>query len=292
MLRRDFLRLTAHVSSLVLAGRLPLLAADRLAGRKRRPEIRPARRTSPAVRNIFTEPPAVEPVTGYLERFQPVSAGSMQGSFTARYDLIGWGTINNKTGKPRNGTAGSLKIVRKVRGGKIIYQSVELRTGQTGSRVTATLNCRGELDAVENWKVISDVINGRDTQAPPLLTFEEQGYVQNNTVVQQNKISTVKLPITHALVPQEALPALLAGGIVKSGDLLFDMLQNGSVIKPDQTLHYSGQIRIPVAGSTAEMDCYAQTGYGILPTHYLVDRQGRIQLITQENTNWVLKELS
>lgn len=292
MLRRDFLRLTAHVSSLVLAGRLPLLAADRPAGRKRRPEIRPARRTSPAVRNIFTEPPAIEPVTGYLDRFQPLAAGSMQGSFTAQYDLIRWGTINNKTGKPRNGTAGSLKIVRKVRGRKIIYESVEFRTGQASNRVTATLNCRGELDAVEKWKVISDVINGRDKQALPLLKFEEQGYVQNNTVVQENKISTVKSPITHALVPQEALPALLAGGIVKSRDLLFDMLQNGLVIKPDQTLHYSGQIRIPVAGSTAAMDCYAQTGYGILPTHYLVDRQGRVQLITQENTNWALKELS
>ena len=85
---------------------------------------------------------------------------------------------------------------------------------------------------------------------------------------------------------------MLAGDTVKSDDLRFDLLQNGLVIKPDQTLHYSGQIQILFAGGTATMDCYAQTGYGILPTHYLVDEHGRVQLITQENTNWALKELS
>ncbi len=291
MHRRDFLRLTAHTSSLVLAGQLPLLAADRQARRKLRQTKRPLRQRSSSPRNIFTEPPAIEPVTGYLVRFQPVASGSMRASFTAEYELVRWGAINNQTGRPRNGTAGSLRIVRKLRGQKAVYESVELRTGQTNNRVTATLNCRGELDAVVKWRVISDVIKIRDTQAQPRLHFEEQGFVRNGTIIRQNKLGTVESPSSRALVPQEALLALLVSGIVKSKDLLFDMLQNGLVIKPNQTLHYSGQIQIPLAGETATVDCYAQTGYGILPTHFLVDQQGRVQLITQENTNWALKEL-
>ena len=289
MNRRDILRLTAYASSLVLAGRLPLLSAGR---QKSRPRLQKqsARQTSAVSRNIFTEPPAIEPVTGYLGQFRTVATGSMQAGFTAKYDLIRWRLIDNRTGKVRNSIGGSLEIVRKVNGRNAVYESVEHRTGQATSRVTTRLNCRGKLDAVVEWAATSDVIKGRDKQ--PELRFEEHGIVSNGTVVQKNRMGTVESSNSRILLPQEALLTLLAGDIVKSGDLHFDMLQNGLVIKPGQTMHYSGRIQIPVAGRTAAMDCYAQTGYGILPTHYLVDKDGRVQLITQENTNWALKELS
>jgi hypothetical protein len=289
MNRRDFLRLTAYASSLILAERHPLLSAGR---QKIRPRLQQqfAKRTTAASRNIFTEPPAIEPVTGYLNKFRPVAAGSMRGNFNAKYDLIKWRPINNQTGRPRNIVSGSLKIVRKANGRNTVYESVELRTGQTTSRVTTKLNCRGKLDAVVKWTAVSDIMNGSEAQ--PDLRFEEQGIVSNGNIVRTNKLGIVKSVNSHTLLPQEALFTLLTGDMVKSGDLHFDMLQNGLVFKPNQTLHYSGQIQVPVAGGTATMDCYAQTGYGILPTHYLVDGHGRVQLITQENTNWALKELS
>jgi len=289
MNRRDILRLTAYASSLVLTGRLPLLSAGRQRSRPRRQQ-QSARQTSPASRNIFTEPPAIEPVTGYLGKFRPVPTGTMRGDFTAKYDLIKWGPFNNKTGRARNIVSGSLEIVRKVNGSDIVYETVEHRTGQTAGRVTAKLNCRGRLDAVVRWAAVSDVMNGSNPQ--PDLKFEEHGHISNGNVVRTNKLGIVKSVNSQTLLTQEALLTLLAGDIIKSGDLHFDMLQNGLVIKPNQTLHYTGRIRIPVANGTTALDCYVQTGYGILPTHYLVDEQGRVQLITQENTNWALKELS
>jgi len=289
MNRRDILRLTAYASSLVLAGRLPLLSAGRQRSRPRLQQ-RFARQTLAASRNIFTEPPAIEPVTGYLGKFRPVATGSMQASFTAKYDLIKWGPINNKTGRIRNIVTGSLEIVRKVNGRDVVYETVEHRTGQTASRVTAKLNCRGRLGAVVRWTAISDVMNGNVARTD--LKFEEHGIVSNGNIVRTNKLGIVKSVNSQTLLPQEALLTLLAGDIIKSGDLHFDMLQNGLVIKPNQTLHYTGRIQIPIANGTTALDCYVQTGYGILPTHYLVDEQGRVQLITQENTNWALKELS
>jgi hypothetical protein len=36
------------------------------------------------------------------------------------------------------------------------------------------------------------------------------------------------------------------------------------------------------------MASYVQTGYGVLPIHYLVDRRGQVQLITQSTINRVL----
>ncbi|MHC4323789.1 MAG: hypothetical protein ACYSUX_05915 [Planctomycetota bacterium] len=289
MNRRDFLRLTAYTTSLFLAGRLPLLSAGPRQSRLRR-QKQSAKQTSPASRNIFTEPPAIEPVTGYLGKFRPVAEGTMQGDFRAKYDLIKWGPVNTKTGRPRNIVSGSLEIVRKIVGRSTDYETIELRTGQTTSKVTARLNCLGRLDAVVKWTAISDIFNGRVAQ--PDLRFEEHGLVSNGAVTQTNKLGTVKSVNSHTLLPQEALLTLLARDIVKSGGLRFNMLQNGLAIKPDQTINYTGRIQIPVAGGTAAMDCYAQTGYGILPTHYLVDEHGRVQLVTQENTNWALKELS
>jgi hypothetical protein len=49
-----------------------------------------------------------------------------------------------------------------------------------------------------------------------------------------------------------------------------------------------GKIEIPVKGGTVMLDSYAHTGWGVTPTHYLVDAQGRVQLITMTTVNWAL----
>jgi hypothetical protein len=56
-------------------------------------------------------------------------------------------------------------------------------------------------------------------------------------------------------------------------------------------LRYGGEIEIPVADGKAKMDSYAHTGSGVLPTHYLVDSDDRVQLITMSTVNWALIEL-
>lgn len=68
------------------------------------------------------------------------------------------------------------------------------------------------------------------------------------------------------------------------------MLDNSTLI-PDQELRYEGQISVPVQGGTAELDSYLQTGRAIQPIHYLVDSDGRVQLITSSIVNWVLRDL-
>ena len=64
-----------------------------------------------------------------------------------------------------------------------------------------------------------------------------------------------------------------------------------STLRSDQSLRYTGQIVIPIAGGNAKLDCYAQTGRGIVPTHYLVDGEDRVQLITMSAVNWALSNL-
>ena len=106
----------------------------------------------------------------------------------------------------------------------------------------------------------------------------------------KSKSWTHKRSTSHPLISRWALLTLLSSGIIKSKPLTFDMLDD-STLRSDQTLRYSGPIGIPVAGGTAKLDCYAQTGWGIVPTHYLVDAAGRVQLITMSSVNWVLSNL-
>ena len=51
------------------------------------------------------------------------------------------------------------------------------------------------------------------------------------------------------------------------------------------------QLRSRVAGKGVSLDSYVQTGCAVLPTHYLVDQNGAVQLITQDGVNWALQDL-
>ena len=78
--RRNFLQITA-ASVLAAQGHLPLLAAEG-KGKKRGKPVKAGGYTESS--NIYTEPSAIEPITGYLPKFKPVGTGAMSDAFTAR----------------------------------------------------------------------------------------------------------------------------------------------------------------------------------------------------------------
>jgi len=57
-------------------------------------------------------------------------------------------------------------------------------------------------------------------------------------------------------------------------------------------IKYTKPLRFALAGGSARLDCYAQTGWRVVPTHYLVDADGRVQLITMASVNWVLSGMA
>jgi hypothetical protein len=151
--------------------------------------------------------------------------------------------------------------------------------------VDTKLHCTGDLNTAESWTLKSSVQGIADTK------FTETGAWDGKQMTVKANSWTQKRTTSHPLISQWALLRLLASGKIKAKPLEFDMLDN-STLRPDQTLRYCGKIDVPVAGGKAKLDCYAQTGYGILPTHYLVDSAGRVQLITQETVNWALTKLT
>ena len=273
MNRRHFLQATA-VTALAAQGYLPLLGAERKA--------RPGKRTrrnaiynSP--KNIYTEPAAIEPITGYLPRFKPLAQGTMGRSFSAKYALI---ACHGSAAKSKNRVMGSLDVAFSGSTCRI----TEIRQASPQNIVTTELTCNGRFNTASSWTLDSSV------EGMPDIRFVEKGTWDGKTMLVKSKSWTQKRPTSHPLIARWALPPLLASGTVKSKPLTFDMLDD-STLRSDQILRYTGQIEIPVAGGKAKLDCYAQTGWGIVPTHYLVDAVGRVQLITMATVNWALSDL-
>jgi hypothetical protein len=272
--RRNFLQIAA-VSTLVAQGHLPLLAAER-KGKKKKKAGKKAAYTGP--KNIYTEPAAIEPITGYLPKYKPIAAGAMTKPFTAKYLLI---NCSGSAAKSKNHVAGSLDLTLS----DAAYSTIEIRKGKPlGSNVKTEVKFSGKFNTVSSWTLDSSV------EGIPEVHFVEKGTADGKAMVVKSKSWTQKHTTSNPLIARWALLGLLSSGKLKSKPLTFDMLDD-STLRSNQTLRYTGQIEIPVADGTAKLDSYAQTGSGIVPTHYLVDADGRVQLITMSAVNWALTEL-
>ena len=265
MERRDFLKKTSvAVSALYAAGQLPLLAATKDKSKK----------SKIGTLNIFTEPAAIEPITGELGTFTPVAEGSMRSAFTASYALMYW--QGAKGGKSRCNERGSIGVEMS----NDLCKTTEKRQNNT---VKTRVNGNREPGAAFTW-TLDSVFKGADSR------FVEEGSWDGRKMTIKaaswNQERDTKYPLIH----KWALLPLIASGSLKNAPLKFDMLDD-STLRPAQELRYEGQISVPVKGGTAELDSYIQTGRAIQPIHYLVDSDGRVQLITSSFVNWTLRDL-
>ena len=117
MKQRTFFRTVSIVAALTAYGCLPLWAAEKQA---------PEKRTWGVSANPYVEPSAIEPVTGVLPAFAPVSGTAMNGSFSARYSLLAW---EMAAAKSENKPMGSMKV--NFSKGKV--WTVEKRDGKGSS---------------------------------------------------------------------------------------------------------------------------------------------------------------
>jgi len=229
--------------------------------------------------NSYVEPCAIEPVTGYLSNFTPLSGENMNGDFTAHYLLVAWMGAAEKS---KNTPMGSMDVTFNDRQ----CQTIEMRNGRgtvaaPGSIVKTTMQLTGENNTTTQWTLESQV-EDRDH-----VTFIEVGQWDGTTMNVEAKSWSRQMTTSHPLIHRWALLPLLASGSIKEAPLVFDMLDD-SALRPNQTLSYKGRIDVPVEDGEVMMDSYAQIGEGIVPIHYLVDDKGQVQLITIGTVNWAL----
>lgn len=271
MERRTFLTCAAATATVLAAqGYLPLLAAEKAKKARRGGEGGSG--------NWFTEPCAIEPITGYLDTFSPVKTGRMAEAFKARYTLVHW---KSAAAKSHNAERGSLEAE---------WQAGQLKTAETRQLnpdhvVRTSVKCAGEWNTVSEWNLNASFA-GRNNQ-----NFTETGTWDGKTMTVKAESWTQEYATAHPLIARWSLLPLVASGKIRKSPLVFDMLDD-STLRPTQTLRYVDEITIPIQGGSTKLSSYVHTGNAIVPTHYLVDADGRVQLITMSMISWALTGLS
>jgi choline-sulfatase len=230
------------------------------------------------VPNIFEENYAIEPITGFLPTFTLGEGKSMNGDFTAHYALVSW---SGATDISRNNLSGYLDVT--FEDGRC--QTTEKRDGSkrpnSNSFVKTTMQLKGKNNTTTQWEIESGV------EGVEHVNLIEKGTWDGTNVSYKNKSWARKEITTNPLIHRWALLPVLASGRIKKAPLVFDMLDD-CALRKNQTLRYQGKIDVPVKDGNVKMDSYVQTGYGIVPTHYLVDNNKRVQLITMGAVSWAL----
>lgn len=244
-------------------------------------------------RNIFTQPPAIEPITGYLPSFHTVEDGSLDsGDYELTYTAILWGGINPKTNRLQNREGGSLVLRRRQDGKRALYTvNQKRRHSRRVNHLNAEFMCSGPSDALTEWRITSSFLEAETGNEVPGLTFSEEGTIKGNVIHLSDSRTETEFRAKRPALSQWNVLGLLAKGAFRKTPIRFDLMHELSVFKPGQSLKYTGEIQIPVATGDVSLHCYAQIGYGVLPTHYLVDSAGRVQLITQSMLNWALQSI-
>jgi len=285
MKRRDFL--TALASAIAASGYLPLLAQVQ-------EQTGEAPRLARQIRNIFTRPPAIEPITGFLPSFRGVSDDSVDsGEYELTYTAVIWAGVDSKTNRSQTREGGSLVLKHRQDGSRSLYTVDQKR--QHGRRINhlyADCISAGLNGALMGWRVTSSFLEARTGNKVPELTLAEKGTVQGNVIRLTDGRTDAEFLATGPVLSQWNVLGMLGKGAFERTPVRFDLMHELSVFKPGQMLKYTGEVQVPLAAGDVSLHCYAQTGYGVLPTHYLVDRAGRVQLITQSMLNWALQKVT
>ena len=276
MNRRDFLQSGLMAGALAAAGRLPLLAADRGVG---------------SGIDASTGPYAVKPIRDHLSRFSPART-ELRGlqKYTLIYDIVHWNWVRGQRGTFANSVIGQVVIKRRVENSRVIYDvSQQTKIGGVNNFVEANIICSADdFGSLRRWQLHSYELSLKG-QADPISELNEKGACQGGNIRVKSGNYSYEFNTRNPVVTQWTVLDLLIREADSRLRAEFDLLQDLSLFKPNQSLVYDGETRVRLKdGQTATLQAYSQTGQGILPIHYLIDAQGHPQLVTSSILSWAL----
>lgn len=263
-------------ATLVATGRLPLLSAQT---------------DSDSGIDASTGPYATKPIRGYLRDFSPAEVSlRRQRQYSLTYDIIHWGATNSKTGMPTNSVLGQVVIKRKMAKDRVMYDIVQqTRIGGVNNFLEAEITCNvDDWNLLRAWKLRTYHI-GPNGQIDPLSKMTEKGKCKSGQIQIDSGSHKYRYTAKNPVVTQWTVLDFLIRKASSTLDATFDLLQDLSLFKPNQSLFYDGTTNVKLKGGQAvALQTYAQIGEGILPIHYMLDGRGRPQLITSSILSWAL----
>jgi hypothetical protein len=276
--RRQFLKTSAIATALAATGRLPLLSAETEAG---------------SAIDASTGPCAVKPIRDHLKRFSPASTPvPNSGQYSLVYDIIHWSWIRGERGTFSNSVVGRVDIDRKTADGQIVYEITQrTRIGGVDNFLEAGIVCDADgLNSLRRWTLHSYQA-APDGKRERLCELAEKGRCDDGEIRIESGDYVYGFGSENPVVTQWIMPDLLMKRANSALNVTFDLLEDLSLFKPNQSLTYDGLTPVRLkGGKTVTLQTYAHTGQGILPTHYLLDEKRRPQLITSSILSWALSE--
>lgn len=235
--------------------------------------------------NRYVLPSAIEPITGYLPDFTPITiGGGMYSVFEAKYTLVRMQGQDKKLTPPKSANNEQGHMTVKMTASDIVLNEVRVSVEDLDGIAVTELTIDSVDHTVDSWTMVSSVKGVADSR------LEEAGSWDGSKIIIDGYADEQQIATQNPLIARWALLPMLASGELKQGAFVFDMLDYATHY-PNQKIVYEGVLDIPTASGFVKMDSYVQIGWGTVPTHYLVDMGGRVQLITNETVNWVLSEL-
>ena len=274
--RRQFLQCSAIATALATAGKLPFLYAKSETG---------------STVDASTGPYAVKPIRDHLRRFSPAGTPTQTSpQYTLVYDIIHWSWAAGKRGTFSNSSIGRVTINRKAAESKVNYNiSQQMRIGGVDNHLKATVICdANEWNSLREW-TLHGYSGSPEAKLESLSKLAENGRCNEGRIRIKSKTYTYGFHTQHPVVTQWTLLDFLVRKANLGLNVKFDLLQDLSLFKPNQSLIYDGLTPVMLKdGRTITLQTYAQTGQGVLPIHYLLDDRGWPQLITSSILSWAL----
>jgi len=274
--RRQFLHSGLIAAALAGAGRLPLLASEAGTGS-----------------GIDTSSGryAAKPVRSYLKSFSPPAKDlRARGQYSLNYDIIHWTGGPRATDRMSNAVIGSVAIKRRTENGGVIYEvTQQTQIGGVNNVIEAQTICNpDQLSSLRKWN-LRTYHTGSRGGIEPLSQIEETGSVSGRGIRMSSDGYTCYHSADNPVVTRWTVLDFLIRKADPALSVTFDLLEDLSLFKPNQSLVYDGETRVTLKdGRTVALQTYAQIGEGILPIHYLLDANGCPQLITSSMLSWAL----
>jgi hypothetical protein len=264
---------------LAAAGRLPLLSAKESAGSNI---------------DASTGPYAVKPVRDHLSHFLPAGIVVSVKEYALTYDIVHWHWSKGRRGTFANTVIGELTIERKEASGQVVYNiNQETLIGGVNNFIKAEIICKpDDLNSLRRWDFKSYEVDPKGN-IRSLSKLTEKGSCRDGNIRVESGNHQYEFHPKREVLSQWTIPEVLIRKVKSKTSIKFDLLQDLSLFKPNQTIAYDGETHFRCKGGrSVTLQTYAQRGEGILPIHYLLDARGLPHLITSSMVSWALSKRS
>lgn len=293
MKRRDFLAQSIEAALLTYLGGGAALAArgrtqvDKAAGKR---TARVAGMGGVGIKQVPSHVAALNPVSAYLQSYVPPD-GILDPTRrqTLTFEIVGWGT-----GKDRQNVSapivGEVAVVRNPSSGAIEYE-VKQQFGK-GETLTGRFRCRTDRwHSLEEWQYEYVLSTGQE-KIDRLTRTSQSGKNTDANV-------TIRTDGAESVLEGCPTPLLCRYGILDMAGRFkefcearnaFTLLHEPSGLRPGQRFRQDAPDLLP-AGRKRPIQTILQTGPATVPTHWIVDEQGRPLFITAFLISWALKAI-